>query len=212
MLKLSMAFFTAVSLIISSVVANAAFKFEKGDNVCLIGNSLPDRFNHDGWFEAVLQSELKGQEVIFRNLGFTGDTVKERPRNQGFPSPEAYLKICEADVIFVFFGYNESFKGENGLESFMNDLSAMIDNYKKLKPNGKSEPRFVLFSPIAHENLNSPNLPDGAANNVRLEQYTKGIQAVAEKTGASFVDLFNTTKAAYAESDEALTILSLIHI
>ena len=73
----------------------------------------------------------------------------------------------------MFFGYNESFKGENGLESFMNDLSAMIDNYKKLKPNGKSEPRFVLFSPIAHENLNSPNLPDGAANNVRLEQYTK---------------------------------------
>ena len=120
MLKLSMAFFTAVSLIISSVVANAAFKFEKGDNVCLIGNSLPDRFNHDGWFEAVLQSELKGQEIIFRNLGFTGDTVKERPRNQGFPSPETYLKICEADVIFVFFGYNESFKGENGLESFMN--------------------------------------------------------------------------------------------
>ena len=57
--KISMAFFTAVSLIISSVVATAAFKFEKGDNVCLIGNSLPDRFNHDGWFEAVLQSELK---------------------------------------------------------------------------------------------------------------------------------------------------------
>ena len=71
-----MALLAAVSLIISSVVANAAFKFEKGDNVCLIGNSLPDRFNHDGWFEAVLQSELKGQEVIFRNLGFTGDTVK----------------------------------------------------------------------------------------------------------------------------------------
>ena len=206
MLNTSMALLAAVSLIISSVVANAAFKFEKGDNVCLIGNSLPDRFNHDGWFEAVLQSELKGQEVIFRNLGFTGDTVKERPRNQGFPSPETYLQLCEADVIFVFFGYNESFKGENGLESFMNDLSAMIDNYKKLKPNGKSEPRFVLFSPIAHENLNSPNLPDGTANNVRLAQYTKGIQAVAEKKGVGFVDLFNPSKAAYADSDEALTI------
>ena len=199
MLKISLGFFTAISLIISSAAADAAFKFEKGDKVCLIGNSLPDRFNHDGWFETVLQSELKGQEILFRNLGFTGDTVKERPRNQGFPSPETYLKLCEADAIFVFFGYNESFKGEQGLESFMNDLSGMIDNYKKLKPNGKSEPRFVLFSPIAHENLNSPNLPDGEANNVRLAQYTKAIQAVAEKNGAGFVDLFNTTKAAYAE-------------
>ena len=197
---------TALSLIISSSAALAKFEFKKGDSVCLIGNSLPDRFNHDGWFEAVLQSELKGQEVRFRNLGFTGDTVKERPRNQGFPSPENYLKICEADVIFAFFGYNESFKGEKGLESFMNDLSGMIDNYTKLKPNGKSDPRIVLFSPIAHENLNSPNLPDGNANNVRLEQYTKAIKAVADKKGVTFVDLFNPTKELYSKSKEAFTI------
>ena len=197
---------TALSLIISSSAALAKFEFQKGDSVCLIGNSLPDRFNHDGWFEAVLQSELKGQEVRFRNLGFTGDTVKERPRNSGFPSPENYLKICEADVIFAFFGYNESFKGEKGLESFMNDLSGMIDNYTKLKPNGKSAPRFVLFSPIAHEDLKSPNLPDGKANNVRLEQYTAAIKAVAEKKGVTFVDLFSPSKALYSKSKEALTI------
>ena len=197
---------TALSLIISSSAALAKFEFQKGDSVCLIGNSLPDRFNHVGWLEAVLQSELKGQEVRFRNLGFTGDTVKERPRNNGFPSPENYLKICEADVIFAFFGYNESFKGEKGLESFMNDLSGMIDNYTKLKPNGKSAPRFVLFSPIAHEDLKSPNLPDGKANNVRLEQYTTAIKAVADKKGVTFVDLFNPTKALYSNSKEALTI------
>ena len=197
---------TALSLIISSTAALAKFEFQKGDSVCLIGNSLPDRFNHDGWFEAVLQSELKGQEVRFRNLGFTGDTVKERPRNSGFPSPENYLKICEADVIFAFFGYNESYKGEKGLESFMNDLSGMIDNYTKLKPNGKSAPRFVLFSPIAHEDLKSPNLPDGKSNNVRLEQYTTAIKAVADKKGVTFVDLFNPTKALYSNSKKALTI------
>jgi azurin/lysophospholipase L1-like esterase/glucose/arabinose dehydrogenase len=197
---------TALSLIISSSAALAKFEFKKGDSVCLIGNSLPDRFNHDGWFEAVLQSELKGKEVRFRNLGFTGDTVKERPRNQGFPSPENYLKICEADVIFAFFGYNESFKGEKGLESFMNDLSGMIDNYTKLKPNGESAPRIVLFSPIAHENLNSPNLPDGEANNVRLEEYSKAIKAVADKKSVTFVDLFNPTKELYSKSKEALTI------
>ena len=197
---------TALSLIISSSATLAKFEFKKGDSVCLIGNSLPDRFNHDGWFEAVLQSELKGKEVRFRNLGFTGDTVKERPRNQGFPSPENYLKICEADVIFAFFGYNESFKGEKGLESFMNDLSGMIDNYTKLKPNGESAPRIVLFSPIAHENLNSPNLPDGEANNVRLEEYSKAIKAVADKKSVTFVDLFNPTKELYSKSKEALTI------
>ena len=74
----------------------------------------------------------------------------------------------------------------------MKDLSEMIDKYSALKPNGKSAPRFVLFSPIAHENLNSPNLPDGRANNKRIAHYTKAIKDVATNKKATFVDLFNT--------------------
>ena len=30
----------------------------------------------------------------------------------------------------------------------------------------------LMFSPIAHENLNSPHLPDGSAQNASLEKYT----------------------------------------
>ena len=202
-------YFAAIAAILIFAVhrpADAAFKFEKNDTVCLIGNSLPDRMQHDGWFETVLQSELKGMNVSFRNLGFTGDMVNNRPRNSGFPKPEEYLKICGADVIFVFFGYNESFGGDKGIEGFMKNLSSMIDSYSALKPNGKSAPRFVLFSPIAHENLKSPNLPDGRANNKNLEQYTKAIKDVAENKKAYFVDLFNPSKEAYAKSKKPLTI------
>ena len=194
------------AILLSSTIAPAQFKFEKGDKICLIGNSLPDRMQHDGWFETVLQSELKGKEVSFRNMGFAGDMVKDRPRNKGFPSAEEYLKISKADAIFVFFGYNESFAGDGGVEGFKKDLSAMIDGYAKLKPNGKSAPRFVLFSPIAHEDLDDPNLPNGKANNTRLEQYSKAIKEVAAAKGATYVDLFTTSKAAYAASDAPLTI------
>ena len=160
MRKFHFAAVAAILMFAAHRPADAAFKFENNDTVCLIGNSLPDRMQHDGWFETVLQSELKGMNVSFRNLGFTGDTVNNRPRNSGFPKPEEYLKICGADVIFVFFGYNESFGGDKGIEGFMKNLSSMIDSYSALKPNGKSAPRFVLFSPIAHEDLKSPNLPD----------------------------------------------------
>ncbi len=184
----------------------AAFEFKDGDTVCLIGNALADRMQHDGWFETVLQSELKGKEVAFRNLGFTGDTVNDRPRNKGFPSPEDYLKLCGADAIFVFFGYNESFAGDRGIDGYKGQLSGMIDNYSKLKPNGDSAPRFVLFSPIAHEDLGSPNLPDGRANNARLAKYTAAIKEVADAKGAGFVDLFNPTKALYDQQSEPLTI------
>ena len=206
MRKIHFAALAALILFAAYTPAHSAFKFEKGDTVCLIGNSLPDRMQHDGWFETVLQSELKGLNVSFRNLGFSGDMVNNRPRNSGFPKPEDYLKTCGADVIFAFFGYNESFSGGKGIEGFMKDLSAMIDNYSKLKPNGKSAPRFVLFSPIAHEDLNDPNLPDGRANNKNLAQYTKAIADVAANKGVAFVDLFTPTGATYAKSKEPLTI------
>ncbi|HEX8916608.1 MAG TPA: ThuA domain-containing protein, partial [Humisphaera sp.] len=37
------------------------FAFQKGDVVAVLGNGLPDRFQHDGWFETLLQSQLGGQ-------------------------------------------------------------------------------------------------------------------------------------------------------
>ncbi|MDG2125632.1 MAG: GDSL-type esterase/lipase family protein [Verrucomicrobiales bacterium] len=161
---------------------------------------------HIGWTETLLQSELADKKITFRNLGFTGDTVTKRPRNKGFTSPEDFPKQIGADVIFVMFGYNESFAGEQGVDGFKKDLGGMIDKYRELKPNGESEPRFVLFSPVAHEDLNDPNLPDGRANNARLALYADAVKAVAGEKGTEFVDLFNPTKALYGKSSERLTV------
>ena len=49
-------------------------------------------------------------------------------------------------------------------------------------------------------------MPDGKANNVRLEEYSKAIKAVADKKSVTFVDLFNPTKELYSKTKEALTI------
>lgn len=184
----------------------AEIEFQKGDHIVYIGNTLPDRMQHDAWLETLLQSELPHLELVIRNQGFSGDQVANRPRNKGFTSPEDYLKLSKADVIFVYFGYNESFAGDAGLEKFRTDLAKMIDDYRALKPNGESEPRFVLFTPIAHEDLGDPNLPDGNANNERLAKYADAIAAVAGEKNTAFVDLFNTSQALYAAAEEPLTI------
>ena len=42
-----------------------------------------------------------------------------------------------------------------------------------LAANGKSFSRIILFSPIAHEDTHSPNVPDGKAHNAQLEAYAK---------------------------------------
>ena len=97
------------------------------------------------------------------------------------------------DVIFAFFGYNESFAGEAGLPKFKTDLEAWIKHTQSQKYNGKSAPKIVLFSPIAFEDHKSPNLPTGEAVervNKNLELYTKAMGEVAAANGVHFVDLF----------------------
>ena len=67
-------------------------------------------------------------------------------------------------------------------------------------------PRVVLFSPIAHEDLQNPDLPDGKENNQRLAMYSKAMGEVASAANVTFVDLFTPTLKAYADSKAPLTI------
>ena len=187
-------------------MAQAQLKLQKDDVVAIIGNGLADRMQHDGWVESAIQKAHPEHNLRFRNMAFSGDMVDKRPRNKGFTSHEQYLKDVKADVIFVMFGYNESFAGPNGVSKFKQDMAGMIDKYRSLKFNAESEPRFVLFSPIAHEDLKDPNLPSGKANNENLEIYTKAIAELAADKKVGFVDLFHPTKELYEAVKSPLTL------
>lgn len=103
------------------------------------------------------------------------------------------LTNTRADVIFAFYGSNESVAGEAGLPKFKEDVGAFIDHTLGQKYNGQSAPKLVLFSPIAHELIDDPNLPGRLqvyASNVRLKLYTNAMAEVASAKGVPFVDLF----------------------
>ena len=186
--------------------ATAALTLEKEDRICIIGSGLADRMQHDGWLETVLHAAHPKHYLTIRNLGYTGDTVWSRPRNRGFPHQDQYLKDIKADVIFIMFGYNESFGGVGGLTKYRDELGKLVDHYRNMKPNGKSAPKIVLFSPIAHEDLGTPNLPDGKANNSRLSAYAASTKAVADSKQAGFVDLFTPSAKLFDSSNIPLTI------
>lgn len=116
---------------------------------------------------------------MVRNLGFSGDTLNERPRSKDFDTTDSHLSHSKADVIFAFFGYNESFAGEAGLDQFKLDIAQFIDHTTGQHYNNKSPPCLIIFSPIAHEDLGSPHLPSGAENNRRLEIHTRAMKAVS---------------------------------
>jgi putative heme-binding domain-containing protein len=196
----------ALGLAAAAQVNAAGLEFQKGDHVCIVGNTLADRMQHDGWLETLLQSRLSEHELVIRNLGFSGDEVAFRMRSDGFGSPEQHLARHKADVVIAMFGYNESFAGAAGVEKFKADLVNFIRATKKAKYNGHSETRIALCSPIAHEDLGDPNLPDGKENNVRLKLYTEAMRSVADAEKVAFVDLFAPTLAEYARKRGPLTI------
>ena len=189
------------------------FAFQKGDTIALIGNGLADRMQHDGWVETLLQRETSGLNLSFRNMSISGDRANSYPRSTGFTPMNAYLKHVKADVIFCFFGYNESFGKAEKLSHYENQLKSMVQSLRETRASGKNIPRIVLFSPIAHENLRDPNLPDGKKNNANLELYTMATAKVADEVGVSFVDLFEPTNALFEDPNKAQALtLNGIHL
>ncbi|QDS87952.1 Cytochrome c-552 precursor [Rosistilla ulvae] len=198
---------TALLVLVSSYQAVASEPiFDKGDHVVYIGNTLADRMQHDAWLESYLHALLPEHELTFRNLGFSGDEVKLRQRADNFGDADMWLSKCGADVVLCFFGYNESLKGEAGLKTFEADLATMIDQMRSQKYNGESAPKLIVFSPLAHEDLQSPHLPDGSENNKNLAIYTTAMQKICAAKQVPFVDLFTLSKKLYSEADEPLTM------
>ena len=201
----------------------ATFELREKDHICIVGNTLAERLQLDGWLETMLQARFPKHELTVRNLGFSGDEIATRLRSKGFGTPDEWLSgqaepiggynenrfagtNTRADVIFAFFGYNESYAGKAGLDAFRKQLDDWIVHTLAQKYNGKTAPRLVLFSPIAHEDLGSPDLPDGKENNARLALYTRAMGEVAKARGVFFVDLFTPSLKLYADSKAPLTI------
>ena len=180
------------------------FSFKKGDTVAILGNGLPDRMQHDGWMETLLQSQLVDQQVRFRTMSISGDRPDSFPRSGGQISMTAYLQLVKPDVVFGFFGYNESY--ENKPDDYKKKLVDFVKKTRGAKPNGKDFPRIVLFSPIAHEDTHNANVPDGKAHNAQLEAYTKATEAAAKEAGVAFVDLFHPSLELFKAAKSPLTV------
>ena len=155
------------------------FEFQEEDVVAILGNGLPDRMQHDGWFETVLQNELKGKNIRFRNMSASGDRPNSYPRSKGATNMTDYLRHVQADVVFAFFGYNESYSGIKNAEAHKQNLVEFVKRTRGSLANGKSFPRIVLFSPIAHEDTGNRNVPDGKKHNIQLAAYAKATEQAA---------------------------------
>ncbi len=197
------------------------------ETIVLLGNNLGSRMLHYGYFETEMQLRFPSDSLRIRNMCNPGDTPGFRPHSSRstpwafsgaekfqtelaktsgsegiFEYPDQWLTRLEADAIIAFFGYNESFEGEEGLENFKNELQAFITHTKNQKYNGNSSPDLLLVSPIAFEDRSdSFDLPNGKQQNLNLKLYTNAIKEIALHNQVPFIDAYNPSSIWYSEDN-----------
>jgi mono/diheme cytochrome c family protein/glucose/arabinose dehydrogenase len=204
----------------------------KGSHIILIGNNLCSRMLDYGGLETELQVQFPDSLLYIRNMCDGGNTPGFRPHSgrmhpwafpgaeefqtelagksesEGhFESPDEWLTKHQADIIIAFFGFNESFQGEKGLDNYKAELEAFIRHTLSQQYNGKSAPQLALVSPIAFEDLSHlKDLPAGKSENNNLKLYTDAMRSIAEKHQIAFVDAFGPSQKWYQSSKNPLTI------
>ncbi len=182
----------------------APVEFKPGDSIAILGSGVADRSQHYGWLEAMLVAANADKDLSFRNLAFSGDEINTWHRvgdkPEDFGTRDQWLAKVKADVVFAFYGYNESFDGYAGIEQFKTNLAKFIDDIKKQNFSGKGSPRIVLFSPVALEKLPDPSLPPVDEKNTNLQNYTAAMnEVVAAAKDVTFVNLFEPVQKSWGK-------------
>jgi hypothetical protein len=130
---------------------SSALKIEKGSHIILIGNNLGSRMMDFDHFETGLHMRFPDSLLYIRNMCDGGNTPGFRPHSgrpspwafpgaekfyaelahnsdsQGeYETPDQWITRHKGDIIIAFFGFNESFQGEAGLENYKAELDTFI--------------------------------------------------------------------------------------
>ncbi|MFQ5734490.1 MAG: SGNH/GDSL hydrolase family protein, partial [Planctomycetaceae bacterium] len=162
--------------------AKPKFELKDGDRVVFLGNTLIERAQKCGYWETMLTARYPNRKIIFRNLGWDGDTVWAESRGlfdtpaKGYARLLAHVGRIKPTVIFLGYGNNEAFAGKPGLPRFIKQYNKLLDDLKKVSAKGV---RFVLLSPYLLEKQPAP-LPDPSETNQKISLYSAAIRHIAE--------------------------------
>lgn len=169
-----------------------SFSLKDGDRVVFLGNSFFERALDYGHLETSLTLRWPEKRITFRNLGWDGDTVYGHSRaggrrrqvfgdpEEGFQRMSEHLKDEKPSVVFVAYGFNESFDGMKGLVSFRKGLNQLLDAVSI------HTRQIVLITPpavVGH---------DGSLNSM-LERYAGILKETAQARDLPVVDLFDAS-------------------
>lgn len=175
--------------------ATLPLEFIQGEKVALVGGGLGVSVDSAGFFETLLHARFPKLNLVVRNFARPADEVSVRQRPSDYTKLDDPLFVFSADTYFCFFGYNESFAGDQGVAKFKADYTKFLADFARqyARDNTGSAPRFILISPTAFEGANDGFLPDGKSHNASLKLYAQAVAEVAAEHKLGYVDLFTPT-------------------
>ena len=172
-------------------------RFRDSERIALIGNEFFDKEQDQSFIETALTARFPDKHLVFRNLGYAGDTVWGEaralcagwanfgPADQGFERLRKQVQDARPTLIFIAYGMNESFDGPNGLEHFKQGYVRLLNMLE-----AETKARILLVTPVAHEHLPAP-LPDPAEHLANLRLYSDAIIKLAAERNDPVADLFD---------------------
>lgn len=175
---------------LSGSLVGAQLELKDGDRVALVGGTFVEREAEQGFIETYLTLANRDKEIQFRNFGWSADTVRGDSRGY-FKVAEGYglllqkVSNSKPSAIVLTYGANASWSGKAGLQSFIKNYSALINDLKI-----RTKARIILMSTPRQENLGAP-YPKPLKHNTNQQLYFSAVAQLAQQQGLDFIDLFN---------------------
>lgn len=171
--------------------AARSLSLSDGDRVVFLGNSFFERALDYGHLETSLTLRWPEKKITYRNLGWDGDTIFCHSRaggrrrqvfgdpEEGFQRMTEHLRTLKPTVVFVAYGFNESFHGIKGLTPFRKGLKRLLD---AIATHSK---QIIIITPPAVTHHDSPV-------NEMLGRYVEVLMETANSRGLLTVNLFDS--------------------
>lgn len=165
------------------------FQFVAGDRVAFIGDTLIERAAREELLESTLALLTPDKRILFRNLGWSADTVFGDSRAgfgtaaDGFKQLTQQIRDFQPTVVLVAYANAMSSDGDAGLTRLEAGYTALLDMLAETKAV------VILVSATPHEALPAP-YPNPDASNRARENYSARIREFATKRELAYIDFY----------------------
>jgi len=188
-----------------------SFELRDSDRVAFLGDTFFEQAIRYGHIETALSSRWPDRKILFRNIGWAGDSPEGRaraffdPLEKGFENLKMHIELANPTVVILSYGSMAAYEGKAGLSSFIDKMNILIDTIEE------GEARIAILSPTPRE-FKGLQLPNPEAQNRELSSYVDALRSLAENRGAFFVDLFNTLETSSRQRETKAITANGIHL